>query len=752
MNKYPQTVQVEQALPIPEDQLEQLLQLQRDALEAVAVGEDTDRILDRLCLLTEAMVPNSVASIMLFDRTGTMLEVRAAPSIPPDGINALNGLQPGPAAGSCGTAVYTGKPVFVENTFTDPRWAPLVDIARRFRLQACWSMPIRVANDAVIGSFAISSFERRPPDPFHQRLLDTATYLAGIILQREEQAQRLTIAAIAFEHMREGVMIADSRNRIVQVNRAFERITGYTAAEAIGQSPNLLKSGHQPPSFYRQFYQSLQDTGEWLGEIWNRRKDGSIYPQWLSVRAIYNPDGSVCKYVSVFADITETKDSERKLWQLAHHDALSNLPNRLLLGVRLEHAVQRAHRSNRRLAVLFIDLDRFKDINDSLGHQAGDELLQQVAARLRAAVHEDDTVARLGGDEFVVLLEAVPDANAVRRIAERIVDRLTEPFTVRGRPLFVTASVGVSLYPDDATEAEALLQHADAAMYRAKASGRNRIGFYAPEMTLAVQRRLDLEQDLRRAISDDQLLLHYQPQFASADGRLVSIEALVRWNHPQHGLLGPDRFIGLAEETGLIDQLGLWVTEHACRQALAWREQGAPPFTLAVNLSPYQLRGATPGRLADALAATGYPADAFEFEVTESLFMADGDLALRHLEDLRQRVGMQVALDDFGTGYSSLSQLKRMPIGKLKIDRSFVSDLPDDGNDAAIVRAIVLMAHTLGLTVTAEGVETPAQHQYLCDLGCDHLQGYLYSRPLPAEAMGEMLARSPQQAFGSAAA
>ena len=743
MKNNTQTLFDPESPPLSDSQMELLLQLQRDALQAVALGDDTDEILDRLCLLTEAMVPDSVASIMLLDRAGSVLEVRAAPSIPADGVAALNGLQPGPAAGSCGTAVFTGEPVYVENTLTDPRWTPLLNIARRFQLQACWSMPIRVAGDLIVGSFAISSFQRRPPDAFHQRLLDTATYLAGIILQREEQAQRLTTAAIAFDHMREAVMITDPEDRIVQVNKAFERITGYSADEAIGRNPSLLRSGHQPAAFYRQFHQTLRETGEWLGEIWNRRKDGSVYPQWLSVKAVYKPDGSLCKHVAVFADITDTKDSERRLWQLAHHDALCNLPNRLLLGVRLEHALQRAHRAGSGLAVLFIDLDRFKDINDSLGHQAGDELLRQVAGRLRSALHEDDTVARLGGDEFVILVEAITDANAAQRIGERVMARLGEPFDLRGRSLYVTASIGVSLYPDDATDAEGLLQHADAAMYRAKAGGRTRIGFYAPDRTLAVQQRLDLEQDRRRAIAEDQLLLHYQPQFAAADGRLVSVEALVRWDHPRHGLLGPDRFISLAEETGLIDQLGSWVLATACRQTMSWWAAGAAPFDLAVNLSPYQLRSVGTDRLVEVLQASGFPPKRLELEVTESLFMAEGGLALHQLGELRERLGIGIAMDDFGTGYSSLSQLKHLPIARLKIDRSFVDGLPDEADDVAIVEAIVLMAHTLGLQVTAEGVETEAQHRFLCGLGCDQLQGFLYSPPLSAAQMGEMLACRP---------
>ena len=740
MKAAPRIEQASIVTEVPSAQLEQLLQLQRDVLKMIAIGRAGNEILDQLCLLSEAMVPDSVCSIMLFDDTRSHLDVRSAPSIPEEGIEALNGLQPGPYAGSCGTAVYTREPVFVENILTDLRWRELLDIAERFHLRACWSVPIKAANDEVQGSFALTSFEARPPGPFHKRLLDTGSYLAGIVLERERQAQRLLTAGIAFEHMREAVMVTDAEHHIIQANKAFERITGYSAEEVIGQTPRLLSSGRQSPDFYRNFFRSLEEQGEWRGEIWNRRKNGDVYPQWLSVKAVYDGDGRLSTYVSVFADITDIKNSERKLWQLAHHDALSNLPNRLLLNARLDHAMQRAHRTSTKLALLFIDLDRFKNINDSMGHQVGDELLRDVSQRLQSAVHEDDTVARLGGDEFVVLLEDIPDANVSRRIANRIIERLSDPVTVRGKSLVVTASIGISLYPEDGQDSETLLKNADAAMYQAKNLGRNRLAYYAPGLTHEIQQRLELEQELRDGIWRKEFTLHYQPQFASSDGRLVAVEALLRWNHPQRGMVPPNEFIPIAEETGLIGELGCWVTETACNQAMQWRAEGSPMFTLAVNLSPYQLRGECTETLMAILERTGFDAEWFEFEVTESLLIEEGGFALQQLTEMRERLGMKIAMDDFGTGHSSLGQLKCLPIGKLKIDRSFISDLPGDANDAAIVKAVILMAHTLGLEVVAEGVETREQHRFLCQSGCDHLQGFLYGKPMPAEEISRLLA------------
>ncbi len=725
---------------VPDRQLEQLLRLQRDILEMVASGDETGAILDRLCLLSEAMLPNSVCSIMLFDETHSHLKVRAAPSIPASGIAALNGLKPGPNAGSCGTAVFNEAPVFVEHIQTDRRWRSLLDIAEQFNLRACWSVPIKTADGKVSGSFALTSFESRPPSAFHRRLLDAGSYLAGIVLEREHVTQRLLTAAIAFEHMREAVLVADAQRRIVQVNQAFERITGYSADEAIGQTPRLLKSGRQSADFYRSFYRALDERGEWRGEIWNRRKNGDVYPQWLSVTAFHDKDGKLSGYVSVFADITDLKDSERRLWELAHHDPLSDLPNRLLLNARLEHAIQRAHRTSGRLGLLFIDLDRFKNINDSMGHQTGDELLRDVSRRLRAAVHEDDTVARLGGDEFVILLEDIPDANSARRIADRIIERLSEPVNAGDKSLVVTASIGISLYPEDGQDPETLLKHADAAMYQAKTLGRNRLAYYAPDLTREIEQRLELEHDLRQGLARNEFSVHYQPQFASADGRLVAVEALVRWQHPKRGMVPPNLFIPVAEETGLIGELGCWVTETACTQAMTWRERVHPDFRLAVNLSPYQLRGQCTETLMGIFERTGFPAANFEFEVTESLLVEQGGYALQQLNEMRERLGMNVAMDDFGTGHSSLAQLKLLPIDKLKIDRSFVSELTEDANDAAIVKAIILMAHTLGLQVVAEGVETREQHRFLCGNGCDHLQGFLYARPLPADEISQLMA------------
>lgn len=719
-------------------QLEQLLQLQRDILAMIVSEQDSDRILAELCLLSEAMLPNSVASVMLYDITHHHLNVRTAPNIPAAGIAVLNGLEPGPAAGSCGTAVYTQAPVFVENTRTDPRWASLRQLAEDFDLGACWSMPIVGRDQQILGSFALSSFEQRQPRPFHRRLLETGAHLAGIVLQRQTQDEFLQLAATAFANITEGIMITDADQHIVEVNAAFTEITGYSPGDIIGRTPRILSSGLEGSDFFHAMWQALGSDGRWSGELRNRRHNGEIYPQWLSIRAIRDAAGQPTHYVAVLADISQVKQTEHKLWYLAHHDALTDLPNRLFLHGRLEHAIKHAKRVHAGLALMFIDLDNFKYVNDSLGHRAGDEVLRGAARRLTDTLRQDDTVARLGGDEFVILIEGADEALEIRHIADKLLHAFATPFRLGTQDFLVTPSIGISRYPDDGQDGETLLQNADTAMYEAKRQGRNGIAYYAPAQTLAVQRRVTLEGELRRALEREEFVLHFQPQYRSASQRLAGAEVLVRWQHPDGRLIPPAEFIPIAEEIGLIRPLGCWITEQACSQASAWRRAGLAPFRLSINLSPHQLQETCADVLADILTRTGFPAADLELEITESLLLKQGSTAIIQLGRL-QALGLRLSMDDFGTGHSSLSQLKLLPIHRLKIDRSFVRDLTDDPNDATIVRAIIALGHALGLQVTAEGVETPAQLALLTHERCDEYQGYLFSRPLPAHEFVTLL-------------
>ena len=564
------------------------------------------------------------------------------------------------------------------------------------------------------------------------------SHFVGIVedITTQRQAdERLRQAAAVFDSSTEGMMITDLSARIIEVNRAFSEITGYRRDEVIGQPTSLLRSGQHPPQFYQAMWHSLHETGQWRGEVWNRRKNGELYPEWLTLSTVRSADGTPLFYAGVFSDITSVKQSAQKLEHLALHDPLTDLPNRMLFNARLNHAIEHATRSGASLAVLFVDLDRFKNINDVYGHPFGDELLRQVAARLRECVRLDDTVARLGGDEFVVLLEEVKAPHSAVLVAEKIQLSLNQPFAIDLREQFVTASIGISLFPRDGQDAAELIRNADAAMYQVKEAGRFGFAFYTPELTQKAAERVRLENDLHKALDLDQFVLHYQPQVELHSGKMAGVEALVRWAHPERGLLAPSAFIPIAEECGLMPRIGRWILEHACAQARRWLDAGVTFDRISVNLAASQLRrGDLVSLIRDTLAATGLPADRLELEITEGFVMQQAADPIARLEALRQ-LGVAIAIDDFGTGYSSLSYLKRLPVTRLKIDRSFVRDIPDDPDDAAIARAIIALAQSLSLDVIAEGVESAAQAAFLLAEGCRLGQGFHFSRAVSADAL-----------------
>ncbi|HJW02863.1 MAG TPA: cache domain-containing protein [Azospira sp.] len=554
-----------------------------------------------------------------------------------------------------------------------------------------------------------------------------------------ENARQLKLAAQVFESGSEGMVITDNSNRILTVNRAFTAITGYTAAEVVGRDPKIFSSGRHGPDFYAALWDELQATGTWSGEIWNRRKDGSVFPEWISISAVRDESGQVSHHIAAFSDITERKAVEAKVRHMAEYDALTNLPNRVLLNDRIGQAIAADNRTDSRLALLFLDLDRFKNINDSLGHAVGDQVLCQVSERLRACIRASDTVSRLGGDEFVILLPELEAPDQAASVAKKLIAAVAEPITVGSYDLSVTPSIGIALFPEDGADGETLLKNADAAMYHAKELGRNRYQYFTQEMNTRVSERLAMENSLRQALQREELVLYYQPQFDLRDGRLVGCEALVRWRHPELGMIPPGRFIPVAEESGLILPIGTWVLQEACRQARAWQEQGLAPITMAVNLSAVQFRHAKLVQIVqDALADSGLESQWLELELTESMLMADVAHNTAILGQFKA-MGIRLALDDFGTGYSSLSYLKRFALDKLKIDRSFVQDLPDDAEDAAITAAIIGIARHLGLDTVAEGVETEAQRDFLAAQGCAKMQGFLGARPLPAAELATLL-------------
>ncbi len=555
------------------------------------------------------------------------------------------------------------------------------------------------------------------------------------ITHRKQAEEALRLYANVFEHSGEAILISDSHNRILAVNPAFTQLTDYGIDDIRGKNPQVLKATQSLDETHQAMMTTLEQADYWQGEVLDRRKDGSLYAKWISVSVVRDPDGHVSHYITSFTDITARKQAEAQISQLAYHDTLTGLVNRFSLQGQLEQALAMAHREQRELAVIFLDLDRFKIINDTLGHAVGDLLLKDVAQRLRDSVRESDIVARLGGDEFVVVLTEVESATATARLADKILHGLAQPYRIRNNVLHSTPSIGLAFYPDDGKDAETLMKNADTAMYHAKSLGRNNVQFFTAEMNRAAMKRLTLDHDLREAMENKAFELHYQPQFDSRSGRIVGFEALVRWRHPHPGLVAPAEFIPIAEETGLILPLGEWVLDEACRQLRAWRDAGIADITMAVNLSAHQLHSAVLlTHVSEALNRHGLKGADLELEITESAAMHDPVASISQLKALRA-LGVRLSIDDFGTGYSSLSYLKLLPIHTLKLDQSFVRDIENDSNDVAICTATIALAHSLGLAVIAEGVETEAQRQFLASHFCDFMQGYLFSKPLPATAV-----------------
>ncbi|ROL76908.1 GGDEF domain-containing protein [Pseudomonas protegens] len=552
---------------------------------------------------------------------------------------------------------------------------------------------------------------------------------------QQKDRERLRQAAAVFDCTREGVLVSDTQGQIVHVNRAFIEITGYQREEVLGRQPSLFKSGHHSPDFYKAMFDSLQKTGEWSGEIWNRRKSGEIYPQWQSIRAIRDEQGELTHYVAVFSDISAIKDSEHELAHLAHHDPLTDLPNRLLFTDRAEQALASAQIHKRGCAMLMIDLDHFKMINDSLGHNVGDQLLKAVAERLGSMFGPGMTLARLGGDEFAVLAESCPQLVQAAALAQRIIDGLKEPFQLGEQQVVINASIGISLFPSDALSASQLLRNADSALFKAKSAGRNGYALYTEELTAHAQQRVEIAFELRRALEQQELRVYYQPVHDLKSRRLIGVEALVRWEHPERGLVSPAEFIPIAERTGMIGEIDAWVMQQACRQMCRWQAEGVVLSFIAVNVSTRLFaRSELYQQVAQVLHDTGLDPAYLELEVTESAVMDDPEVALEQMHRLRE-LGIRLAIDDFGTGYSSLLRLKRLPVQKLKIDQGFVAGLPFDEDDAAISRVIIALAQSMGMQVHAEGIEQAEQARFLLEHGCDLGQGYWFGRPMPAEQL-----------------
>lgn len=560
------------------------------------------------------------------------------------------------------------------------------------------------------------------------------------ISERKRIEEEMSVASLIYMNSSEAMMVTDADGAILNVNPAFTALTGYRLEEIAGKNSSILSSDRHDQEFFRTMWHKLNTVGIWQGEVWNRRKNREIYAEWLTINTIYKKDGTPYRRVALFSDITEKKQSEELIWTQANFDALTGLPNRRMFQDRLEFEIKKSRRAGLSMALMYIDLDRFKEVNDILGHHVGDLLLKDTALRLRSCVRETDTVARLGGDEFTVILSELDDPAGTARIAQQILDKLTERFQLQNESIYISASIGITLYPDDAGNIEDLRKNADQAMYAAKQQGRNRFSFFTPILRDIAQNRLQITRDLRQALVDKQFVLHYQPIVDLSDGSIRKAEALIRWQHPQRGLIGPSEFISIAEDTGMILAMGDWVFQQATSQVRQWRTEHCPEFQISINKSPVQFQNDdTLYKIwLQRLIELGLTGQSIVIEITENPLLERKAIANEKLLEFRD-AGIQVAIDDFGTGYSSLAYLKHYHIDYLKIDQTFICNLNDDASDRVLCEAIIVMAHKLGMKVIAEGVETEQQRDFLRAAGCDFGQGYLFSRPLPATEFEALL-------------
>lgn len=726
------------------DEQEKILNLQQAILESIALGADHKEVINNICKLEEKLLPNSVGSVMLMDDNYEQLNVYAAPSVPPEGISQLNGLRPGLGGGSCGNVIYQKKAQFVSNTFTDERWRDLRQLAYNFNLCSCWSVPVYSGANLIIGTFALSSFEHRSPSPFHRKLLDIGSSIIGIVLERSKSEASARLFERVFDGGEEGIMITDPNKIILSVNHAFTRILGYNMEELKDKTPRKLASGYHDDTFYTTMWDSINKLGYWRGEIWNRRKDGEIFPEWLSISSVNDRYGNATHYLGIFSDISHIKEAEQQIQYLSSHDILTGLPNLILFKDRLQNAINLAQQSHQKVALLNLDLDNFKLINETLGHTQADSLLCTIADRLRTCVNETDALCRKGGDEFIIALTNITGTEAINNVLDHLLEQMAQPFQIGERIFGLSCSIGIAVFPDDDNDIERLMTCSEKAMLQAKQEGRNTYRYFTEQLNTNSFEFLKIAHGIREALAAKQFLLYYQPQVELSTGRIIGAEALIRWNHPQQGLIPPNQFIGIAEETGLIVEIGTWVLQEACHQAVAWQQQGLDAIVMAVNVSAVQFRrGNIENVIEHALLQSGLAPRFLEIEITESCMLYDIEQMQTLLLRLKNK-GLSLSIDDFGTGYSSLAYLKKLNIDKLKIDQSFVQDITTDPNDEAIIKAIVQMAHALKLKVIAEGVEDQATLNRLNECQCDEIQGYYFAKPMPAQAFADYLKAKQQ--------
>lgn len=691
------------------------------------------RVLELIASDVERITGDIYCSILLLDEDRRHLRHGAAPSLPAFYVEAIDGSAIGPDRGSCGTAAYFGKRVVVEDIQSHPFWRDFRELAARAGLGACWSQPILSSEGRVLGTFAIYHRHPSSPRPEDLQLIENEARLAALAIERTRNESRLQLAASVFTHAREGILITDADGTIIEVNSTFSEITGYKRDEVLGRNPRMLQSGRHDQLFFQNLWNNLIENGAWSGEIWNKRKNGELYASIMTIGAVKDERGKTRNYVNLFSDITPLKEHQRQLEYIAHYDALTSLPNRVLLSDRMKQALAQSHRSGKSLAVMYLDLDGFKPINDQYGHDLGDQLLIAIAHRLKAVLREGDTLARIGGDEFVVVLTELDTPDDSKLILARLLAAAAEPSKINQLLLRVSASIGVTLYPQDKVDADQLIRHADQAMYVAKQLGKNCYHLFDVDQDVAAKSQHETQERVRQALDQQEFRLYYQPKVNMKTGQVLGAEALIRWQHPERGLLAPAEFLPLIENHPISLELGEWIIDQALTQIGHWQRSGLR-LAVSVNLSALQLQDPSfVDRLARLLEQ--HPdVDPINLglEIVETSALADiTEVAAVMRACIALGVGF--AVDDFGTGYSSLTYLKRLPAEALKIDQSFVRDMLEDPDDLAIVKGVIGLAKAFHRKVIAEGVETIAHGELLIPLGCDLAQGYGIARPMPAE-------------------
>jgi diguanylate cyclase (GGDEF)-like protein/PAS domain S-box-containing protein len=725
-------------------QAEQLEDNKRHILELMATASGQHQVLSAIAEHINIANPMLHSVIFILDPNNKRLRLSTAPNSPNCCVKTNSSLQGPEQNCACGQAVYHGNRTITRNISADADWlanTPLTESAHQKNI-SCWAEPIKGKNNQLLGTLTTYYVQTIEPTEQDIQAVEQACQLAAVAIERYQTQDELELANMVYQHSSEAMMITDPEGIIIATNPAFTSLTGYTSEEAIGNTPKILRSGKQDVNFYNAMWLAISETGSWKGEVWNKRKNGEIYPEWLTINTIFNTDGTPHRRVALFSDISLDKESEQLIWKQANFDMLTDLPNRQMFYDRLNQEIKKSHHAQLPLALLFLDLDHFKEVNDSLGHDIGDLLLKQATQRILSCVRESDTVARIGGDEFTVILGELKDINIVEKVSKSILTMLSMPFDLNGHLAYVSASIGITFYPDDAEHIDTLVKHADQAMYAAKALGRNRHHYFTFEMQETAQKRLQMISDLHVGVEKQQFYLVYQPIIDLKTKQIHKAEALVRWQHPIKGLISPADFIPLAEETGMIVALGDWVFQKACAQAAVWSKV-CPNFQMSINTSPLQFQHnpTLNESWITNLQTLGLSGKNLIVEITEGLLMGATKPIQQQLLAFRDN-GIQVSMDDFGTGYSSLSYLKKFDIDYIKIDQSFVRNMQNDSDDLALCEAIVVMAHKLGIRVVAEGIETEAQRDLLIEMGCDYGQGYLFSRPISADAFGKLLEQS----------